>query len=59
MLTVISAPWGLVQRDSIIGIAQHKCLVNFGFANALSNAIMLQILWYNIQGIASILHTSS
>ena len=55
---MISASWGLVQRDGIIGLAKYKCLVNFGFANALRNAITLRILWYNNQGIASI-HTIS
>ena len=56
MITVISASWGLVQRDSIIGLAKYKHLMNFGFASALRNAITLQILYkcYNSQGIAII-----
>ena len=54
LITMISASWGLVQRDSIIGLAKYKCLVNFGFASALRNAITLQIIWYNSQGIVSI-----
>ena len=38
---MISASWGLVHTDSIMGIAEYKHLVNFGFASALSNAITL------------------
>ena len=58
MLTMISASRGLVQRDGIMGLAKGEYLVNFGFASAFRNAITLQILWYNSQGIASI-RTSS
>ena len=41
MLTMISASWGLVQRDGIMGLAKYRCLVNFGFASTLRNAVML------------------
>ena len=51
---MISASWGLVQRDGIMGLAKYKHLVNIGFASVLRNAITLQVLWYNTQGIASI-----
>ena len=57
---MISASWGLVQRDGIMGLAKYKLLVNFGFASALRNAITLRIIWYiaNSQGIASICNSS-